>query len=448
MRFPKNKYPIEVYKYFFSIILFLLLANSLLAQSKQKDSLNPYDYWAQRGIIQAVYAYMEDYKTIESKKSKDLSREEIEGMNSYKENYIKQIKEDSLPDIEALSGFLKKNNWGKTENNIFQPLYQKFKASDSLNFSFFEVEAIKNISEYINYNNVQREIIEQYKTLLAEPSESETEASQEMVVQEESLNERYQENQESIQPPDRNSTGPLFYILVFIAGLLIGGWIVFFISKQKIYSILQDEKFKYLNDLKDEGESFFFKYLGMVYILKKSKDSHKKSEKALIENNKVLTSQIRDLKSQKVKIQDSEFRLSQKAKDQETIKQEIDEAPISIELEPRAPEKQKTRLFFSMPDGDGRFNNHNAKSVNDGKNFYRIDFMESADHGDLFFLSSEKDKRAIHRLESFLKPVCDIENLSDAESSSRIDLISPGKVNLENDNWVIDPEKKVTIKLV
>ncbi len=109
--------------------------------------------------------------------------------------------------------------------------------------------------------------------------------------------------------------------------------------------------------------------------------------------------------------------------------------------------KYTKHQYFSMPESDGSFKLSNGKPSNDGKSNFQIEFEESSKHGELTFISSDRDQRAINRLESFLKPVCEIENISSVATSSKIHVIEKGRVRLVNDSWVIDPRNKIKIKL-
>ena len=111
------------------------------------------------------------------------------------------------------------------------------------------------------------------------------------------------------------------------------------------------------------------------------------------------------------------------------------------------PQRQLTKAYFSMPSGDGSFQISNGEPLNDGKKYFRIEFEEFSNRGELFYIPSERDQKAINRLESFLKPVCDIENISNASTATKIELIQSGKVSLINDSWVIDTNNKIKIKL-
>ena len=80
--------------------------------------------------------------------------------------------------------------------------------------------------------------------------------------------------------------------------------------------------------------------------------------------------------------------------------------------------------------------------------FYKIEYKKNSDQGDLCFISSDQDKRAINRLDTYLKPVCDIDNIINSETANKIELLRSGKVILINDSWVIDSNQKVKIKLI
>jgi hypothetical protein len=73
------------------------------------------------------------------------------------------------------------------------------------------------------------------------------------------------------------SAVPLWVAVAFIGGLVAGALLIYFFSRWKIYSILSVERHKYLHDLKEEKEQDiitgkFFRYIGVVMLLKKSKD--------------------------------------------------------------------------------------------------------------------------------------------------------------------------------
>ena len=104
-------------------------------------------------------------------------------------------------------------------------------------------------------------------------------------------------------------------------------------------------------------------------------------------------------------------------------------------------------IYFSMPESNGSFKISNGELSNDGKKYFKIEYKESSGQGEILFLSSDRDQRAINRLESYLKPVCEIENILNSRVATKIELIQSGKVSLINDNWVINQNNKIKIKL-
>lgn len=117
-------------------------------------------------------------------------------------------------------------------------------------------------------------------------------------------------------------------------------------------------------------------------------------------------------------------------------------------------------IYFSIPQLDGSFSQIHGHEKDDGDSYYKIVHKKGQDHGKLFYISSEHDKRSMHRYDSYLNPVCSIENLDQfsisegknrldtaLEVSKRISLIEPGEVWFNGDKWIISENKKVKIKL-
>lgn len=109
-------------------------------------------------------------------------------------------------------------------------------------------------------------------------------------------------------------------------------------------------------------------------------------------------------------------------------------------------EKKLSTLYFSIPEIDGKFKIENSTEHNDGSNFYGVEFEGNNTFGKLHFISGEFDKRAIDGIDFYLIPVCEIQNISLRKTANKIELIEPGEVFLNNDNWVVNPDKKVKIR--
>ena len=78
------------------------------AQTQFKDSTEANNYWAKRGVIEAVYAYMNDYiVTVGETKAKD----EISGKDKYYNKFINGIdSKETLPVFNEISTLLKALN--------------------------------------------------------------------------------------------------------------------------------------------------------------------------------------------------------------------------------------------------------------------------------------------------------------------------------------------------
>ena len=343
MHFPKINSHMKVCKLILAILFMMGATNSIVAQSQVKDSSGIYNYWAHRGIIETVYAYMKDYSA--HSEIDALQVLELQGMLLYEKEFILNIKEEGLTDLDAVSNFLQGNHWVKTEENIFQPLHQRFKDGRPLDSNFFD--GIIDKKDYLIWKQATKNIVEKYQSQLADLEIVGIEASKQEAVEQGPLNERYQQNYPS-KEINSNWTGPLFTFLIFIAGLLIGGWIVFLISKRKIYSILEYEKSEYSNKLDEEIESFTFKYIGLVNILKNRKDWYKENSKrvenALNEKSKDLESVRKEVTNQKFQNKHTQDQNLQSSVEQNFKEKESGGSASTPNLKIKPQEKQKTKL--------------------------------------------------------------------------------------------------------
>ncbi len=73
------------------LILSLFLPVVLFGSIPLKDSTESYDYWAKRGIIEVVYAYMQDYKAVSK-----MSEAENKALLDFELKYIKNIENKSV----------------------------------------------------------------------------------------------------------------------------------------------------------------------------------------------------------------------------------------------------------------------------------------------------------------------------------------------------------------
>jgi len=442
----------EKLKILFTLLLLVGTSKIVSAQPQINDSLEAYKYWAHRGIIEMVYAYMNDYiETVGEPKA----TAEMKGKKLYEQKFIIDIDNKALPSFVDVSTFLSENNWNGAEKKLFQPLKKNFDNSVKLDANFFMAkkpgseDLITDIpghnNKKTNWDKQQEKIISNYSNALEKLAErhntEEAEGSQPIA----------EEKQKVSEPVSRHNKRSnvdwlkwIKYFGIFMLGLLLGGSLVFFISKRKIYSILDFEKDKYLHDLRLSGKNFIFKYIGLFYILKQRKIDYKNKldSKSGDKTDVLLKEQIETLRNENLKLKQKNDTLTKQIKSVEEKKSTRKEWDIE------EPQKTKQKLFFSMPENDGRFIIDNGEPSNDGSKYFRIDFFEDSENGELFFIPSERDKRAINRLESYLKPVCEIENIANAENATHIEFVSPGKVIYRNNSWIIESDKKVKIKLL
>ena len=241
-------------------------------------------------------------------------------------------------------------------------------------------------------------------------------------------------------------SGIVVNFLWFFSGICIGGFLIYRYSKRIIYSILSEEKSTYLDLLQKHKSQFFFKYLGIVAILKTSKDEKKMEIDKLNLENQTSRNRIASLELKTISNLNTHYSSS-------TPKESVDE-----NVEPKVMEwvidqdvKNKTQergLFFTIPDSDGSFNIRNGKITKDNDCFYSIETGEDANIGKLHYLSGDYDLRALDNIDYYLNPVCHIENITDRSSAQRIAIVNPGVVNKNGDVWKIDINNKVKIRFI
>lgn len=86
------------------------------------------------------------------------------------------------------------------------------------------------------------------------------------------------------------------YILFVLIGALIGGFLTFYYSKRKIYTILEEERVYYLDYPPLKTEKSIFHYITLFHILKRRKDSYERQNKDLKKEMNELELEIDRLK--------------------------------------------------------------------------------------------------------------------------------------------------------
>jgi hypothetical protein len=242
-----------------------------------------------------------------------------------------------------------------------------------------------------------------------------------------------------------------------LLGFIAGAALIYIYSRVKIFSILRNEKRKYLNDLNYDSEQTLFvrkcfSYAGIVAMLKKSKDE--KSEIILKKNL-----ELRELKERNEDLR-AEYAQKEKAlKNRQVINESPltpgappDSRPVSQPasqpVRPEAVPPVKTEIFFTIPESDGTFKSVNAKSVQEIDCYYKIEPDKSGQYGRLYFISGNYDMRALDNIDYYLNPVCEIQNIINRTNARKIVMTATGVVVRRGDHWKVEESNKVKIKLV
>lgn len=233
----------------------------------------------------------------------------------------------------------------------------------------------------------------------------------------------------------------------FLLGVFAGGFLIYQYSKSEIYSILSVEKYKYLDDLKQDTDqnlllSRYFKYIGIIAKLKLSKDQ----KKNIIESN---NREIGQLKRQCEKLRAENEQNENIIAELKTSKDNWESNRDRIGGDQgKLFRSNRMEIFFTIPEGDGSFKTANARNGQDVDCFYKIMPDKSGQRGKLYFISGDYDLRALDNIDYYLNPVCEIQNISDRAFARKISMTDPGSVVKRGDIWKIEENNKVKVKLV
>ncbi|KAA6338481.1 hypothetical protein EZS27_013520 [termite gut metagenome] len=379
--------------YFLIVIVFLFLPITLSSQPTFKDSTDVYDYWTKRGIIEIVYACMQDYVAISP------NNPEKQGMEEYKIKYIDGL--DSLKkidtDFESLSSFLKNNNWVGVASKQLIPLIEKYQKRDNLDENFFSITTQNNNNNC--WKNTKANVLKKYNEGLTQ------------IVN----NKKKEEDpgaKAKLEIKGKPTDTKIIYY--FLGGLVIGIILTYSYLRKETYSFLykktctEESKDRLIIQLKAEYKELFNENISL-----------RKEKEELLNENISLGEKIENFKSQSIN-----NNVNPKPDTQEIVNQKF--------------------IYFDIPKTDGSFKNPKTQQGND--TFYKIELDDSKQIGKLFFISGY-DLRALDNIDYYLNPVCEIQNIEDRIGAKRIKMVKTGTVILLNgDSWKI--KEKVKIKLI
>ena len=228
--------------------------------------------------------------------------------------------------------------------------------------------------------------------------------------------------------------------LYFFAGLLIGGGIIYYYSRLKIYSILRMEKSTYKETLMHSQKGLFL-YIRLVQKLKERKNE----KKDIIEKLENEMSELKKKSNEAGKKKDVAKLSEEQEKSIVSIRQELHVETVNNSQAIKNPVHNE--FYFSIPYSDGSFLNEHKSIDKKHNSFYKI-ITESENSAELFFIPGELDRTALNDINGYLAPVCNIENIENRLNATKILLLKPGKVLLSDGRWKIDNNDKVKIQLI
>lgn len=423
----------ERLKYFIYSVLLLCPFNGY-CQPDIKDSTEAYNYWVQRGITELIYSSMQDNPN-------KLTVTEQKGKEEFHEKFINGIDKKSLSEIEQafreIDQFLTNNSYERTSINFFLPLKSAYEQKKPFNDQFFKVP--HNYENPQNWDKKKNQLLDGYNNSLKVKVRVIKPTTKLEIVQE--------------TLPDKPQkkviiSGWIWAVSGLLLGFFSGAFLIYQYSGSRIYSILKTEKRKYLSDLrKDRSQNLilrnYFKYIGIVSMLKNSKD--KKAE--ALENQKEEIMQL-GFQNEKLRTEIEKngsiiANLKNAAEYQASAREDPDGRPRKSSVIP-----DKMEIFFTIPEMDGSFRIVNAKDGQSSDCFYKIEPDNSGQKGKLYFISGDFDLRALDNIDYYLNPVCEIQNISDRIHARNIEMTNPGLVIRRGEVWKIEENNKVKIKLV
>jgi hypothetical protein len=426
-------------KYSSPILLLLFISSTLFAKPNLKDSQNAYNYWAQRGIIEMVYANMQDYL---AKVDASDTNQEKTLIVDYKNKYI--IKIDSISskeldsNFQSINKFLKDNKWNKDGLRICQFLIDKYNNKTPLISQFFSIKTTTNNNKF--WIEKEMQILENYNKELSGLKSI-------LTINDNQIN------------PELKPNSLLYYgfvLIFFIGGIFIGGIIIYLYSSSNIYNILSNDKDEYFKRLNRHHGKYLFNYLQLVEILKESKDAKKIERDELrtqinLLNNDSEKSRSRYDRSDSKSTNDVKIVEVVTNKEIEEIEKETPSNVIIWKVEPsveKTTSKTTNEIYFTIPENDGSFKVTNGKNTKGVDCFYKIEIDKNGQKGKLHFISGNYDSRALDNIDYYLNPVCEIENITERTHARKIQMKESGNVLMSSDSWKIDINHKVKIKFI
>jgi len=234
----------------------------------------------------------------------------------------------------------------------------------------------------------------------------------------------------------------LLLIILYFTLLLVGYISIIIYFNYKIKKILR-EKYPVYKD-KLNKKHFSLINFDIIKNLKKKKDLYKKQCKIGHEDYSYARKRIEQLEKEK---NDLKYELVEYKNQYLNIQSFDDSAKTpkiqSMELDYKSQTNLNV-LYYMIPEEDGSFLDNNSTSTPTNRSYFKIEYLENENTGNLIYRSGELDSSALNQMDLILGPVCEIENTS-IQNASHINVRSNGTVFKEDGKWVTNKKIKITI---
>jgi len=245
--------------------------------------------------------------------------------------------------------------------------------------------------------------------------------------------------------------------LYCLISFLIGFMAFWMLARTYIWSVLKVEKKTYLKELKHSVKFWYLKPLPVIEIMKKHKDLYKKQEDKLdselheaLHKLKKSNQALKDVNARIVDMEKENRELQDALKNAGSIQKSTSNGNNDTDIIPKkqipVSKTVITSLFFSIPETDGSFYMEKGETAKDDRKFYWIVSAGESETGELHFISGQYDQKAIENIDYYLMPVCEVENISERNSASRVIQKEAGSVVKISGKWMTN--KKVKVKLM
>jgi hypothetical protein len=244
----------------------------------------------------------------------------------------------------------------------------------------------------------------------------------------------------------------LYCLISFCVGFLVA-WLIGWIY---VLNLLKKEKKAYLSEMKQSVKLWYLKPFPIIEILKNHKDQHREKVKSLKSSIRDAGSRLKDysqtIRKQQSRLNELEAKnrdMQKSSRDRDNSEGRLSNAGMqSMEKKPLVTDTSKkvASSFFSIPEADGSFYMEKGESLPDNRKFYKISASTSSNTGELHFISGPYDLKAIENIDYYLIPVCEVENISERNSASKVLQKEAGRVVRISGKWMTD--KKIKVKLI